>query len=52
MSELPEGRKPLGLDWFGKWLRPSKEKQKEQPFSEYGNYGENNPPLGDTNDYQ
>ena len=23
-----------------------------QQFSEYGNYGENNPPLGDTNDYR
>ena len=22
-----------------------------QQFSEYGNYGENNPPLGDSNDY-
>ena len=26
MGQIPEGRKPLGVDWFSKWLRPSKEK--------------------------
>ena len=26
MGQIPEGRRPLGVDWFSKWLRPSKEK--------------------------
>ena len=26
MGQIPEGRKPLGVDWFSKWLRPTKEK--------------------------
>jgi hypothetical protein len=40
-SKLPEGRSPLSGDWF-------REKSAAFNFDEYGNYGENNGPVGES----
>jgi hypothetical protein len=40
-AKLPEGRTPLSDDWF-------REKSAAFSFDEYGHYGENNGPVGES----
>jgi hypothetical protein len=42
-AKLPEGKSPMSDDWF-------REKAAAFSFNEYGNYGENNPPVGESNE--